>query len=210
MTNIPGFHGGMRPHPEALYFHIARDSVDAAKNESDEFRRKQLVATAIVFAAMCLEAFINQEYAVRVQELEEDFERVPLDTKWRALPLLLGATESFDRGKQPYQTFRTLVSVRNGLVHFKPAGQTRETGREYGRAYFGDVVEDVTTAGRYVECIAEMIRELNRLTNGKTDLPNFLKGDRYLSEVWASFTVAYESTSQQPAVGTKGSPEKDS
>lgn len=56
MTN-----GGMKPHPEALYYHIAVNSLRAAMGDSREFHRKQAVATTMVFAALCLEAFVNQQ-----------------------------------------------------------------------------------------------------------------------------------------------------
>jgi hypothetical protein len=53
----------MRPHPEALYFHIARRALDEIEQETDEFQLAQRVGTAIVFSALTLEAFINQQTA---------------------------------------------------------------------------------------------------------------------------------------------------
>lgn len=38
---------GMHPHPEALYYHVAGDAVASVGVEQDEFRRKELVATAL-------------------------------------------------------------------------------------------------------------------------------------------------------------------
>jgi hypothetical protein len=40
--------GGRHPHPEALYYHTAGDALDAAKAESDPFRKAELVSTCMV------------------------------------------------------------------------------------------------------------------------------------------------------------------
>jgi hypothetical protein len=112
-----------KPHPDALYFHIANGALTSAKAEKDELRLQQHVATAFVFSALCLEAFINQELARHSETskiLEED-DRLRLDLKWLLLPLLLGARGTFNTGTEPYQTFSQLLSLRNQrLVHFKP------------------------------------------------------------------------------------------
>lgn len=188
---------GMHPHPESLYYHIALDTLTAAKSETDEFRTKQLVCTSLVFSALCLEAFINQQFAEHsgTANILEDDDHLPLETKWLMLPLLLGASETFNKGKQPYQTFRELISLRNHrLVHFKPAKETRISGENYKKEYFGEVIGSLNMADKYVVCVAEMIRELSRLTNGKTVIPKFLDGEKYLSTIRTSATINYEIT----------------
>jgi len=101
------------------------------------------------------------------------------------LPLLLGAPQTFDRGKEPFQSFLELVRLRNRrLVHFKPHNEVHETDRvPHHSQYFGEVVKDSALAAKYMACIGDMILELSRLTGGTTDVPDFLKGARYLSTV---------------------------
>ncbi len=189
---------GMRPHPEALYYHVAQNAVKAARGEADEFRRKQAVATAMVFSALCLEAFINQEYMIHPEicKVLEDGDRLPLSTKWLLLPLLLGAEATFNKGASPFQTFQELVWNRNQrLVHFKPQQEMHQ------KIYFGDLVNDVTRAELYANCVGDMIRELNRISSGKTSLPPFLTGSEYLSEVWVDAVIPIEWRSEEPEPG---------
>ena len=54
----------MRAHPEALYFHIARRALANVEEETDEFQLAQRIGTAIVFSALTVEVFINQEFGL--------------------------------------------------------------------------------------------------------------------------------------------------
>lgn len=74
---------GSYPRPDALYHNISRDAIDLAKVESDGFKRRQLIATSLVFSALCLEVFINQEYAShpKIQGILEDNDHMPMETK---------------------------------------------------------------------------------------------------------------------------------
>jgi hypothetical protein len=183
--------GGMRPHPEALYYHIAKSASEKARLERDEFKRQQLVATALVFSALCLEAYINQELT---KTKVGDEEQISLEAKWLWLPLLLGNQLTFDRSKEPYQTFKKLVTLRNQrLVHFKPSTEIQTTEKQYSKRYFSDIIGDAKLAEKCVRCVEEMIHELNRLTNNATDIPKFLNGEKYTSEVWSESAVPYES-----------------
>lgn len=187
--------GGVHPHPEALYYHIALDAVTKADLTHDEFERKQHVASGLVFAALCLEAFINQQYAANAQtkKIFEENDKIPLELKWLMLPLLLRSASTFEKGSEPFQTFHSVVQTRNQrLVHFKPHRETQETDQECKSQYFGDLLMDVAYAKSCVDCIAKMIHELNRLTDGATELPNFLKGSKYLSSVWSNTTIPIE------------------
>src|SRR2546425_1604549 len=127
--------GGMHPHPEPLTYPFALNALHSAPPEADEFRRKQLIATTLVFAALCLEAFINQEYARHSEttKIIEDDQSLGLETKWLMLPLLLGQPATFDKATGPFQVFHNLVNTRNQrLVHFKPPrrSEERRVGKE--------------------------------------------------------------------------------
>lgn len=178
--------GGMKPHPESLYYHVAANALRVATAETREFHRKQAVVTAMVFAALCLEAFVNQE---------NEWERnVSLENKWRSIPGLLGASRGFNEQEDPFRTFVHLIRTRNDrLVHFKPEGETHLITDVADRRYFGDLVGDVDLAQRYVECVRAMITTLHQLTGGASPLPRFLDGEEYLSTIWASVTISYET-----------------
>jgi len=173
------------PHPEALYYHIARDTLQAAQKDSDEFQKAQLVTTSIIFSTLCLEAFINQEYEIhkKTKSLLDEDNRISHALKWLMLPLLLGYSKTFDKDKQPFQYFQELINIRNQrLVHFKPKKEIRQSGKDNKKEYFGGLVKNITKAEKYFICIEKMIKELNRLTKGKTSVPKFIQGDRYISK----------------------------
>jgi hypothetical protein len=192
-----------QPYPEILYYHIASDALESAKidyknmeqaqAESEKLERANVepigeepapgvpwfkmiehVTTSMVFSALCLEAFINQEYEEHLKnhELFNDLERLSLEAKWRFLPLLLGSSETFNTGTEPYQTFDDLIFTRNQrFVHFKPdmEGQPPRHSSKKRKEYWGKLVGDITLAEKYLKCVGQMIQELHRLTNGKTD-----------------------------------------
>jgi hypothetical protein len=135
--------GGRYPHPEALYYHTAGDALDAAKAESDPFRKAELVSTCMVFSALCLEAYINQAFHnfTETRKVMEHSDRMPLESKWLMLPLLMGASKTFDTGGPPYQTFNELVKTRNNrLVHFKLRSETDTSEKPLKKTYFSELV----------------------------------------------------------------------
>lgn len=187
--------GGRHPHPEALYYHTAGDALKAAKNEIDPFKKAEFVCTCMVFSALCLEAYINQAFHEfsETRKIIETNDRLSLETKWLILPLLMGEPKTFDTGGPPYQTFSDLVKTRNKrLVHFKPKSETDITGKPLEQTYFSEIVSDESLANEYWQCVSKMITELNRLTSGKTEIPNFIKkGARYISTVWVETEIKF-------------------
>ncbi|WPD21624.1 MAG: hypothetical protein SD837_15625 [Candidatus Electrothrix scaldis] len=120
----------MIPHSDAIYYHIAKKSLEKAKELSKEKvetigglhkEKMENVAVALVFSALCLEAFINQAYYNSTREELEKEPKKKIEDKWLSLPKLLGYSETFDIGKQPYQTFNELIYIRNNrMIHPKP------------------------------------------------------------------------------------------
>jgi hypothetical protein len=144
------------------------------------------VTMSMVFSALCLETFINQEYEEHLKdhELFEDLERLSLEAKWRLLPLLLGSSETFNTGAESYQTFDDMIFARNQpFVHFKPdkEGQPLRRSSKKHKEYWGNLATNIALAEKYLECVGQMIHELHRLTNGKTDATRVLQGGRYIS-----------------------------
>jgi hypothetical protein len=50
------------------------------------------------------------------------------------------------------------------------------------KEYWGNLVTNIVLAEKYLGCVGEMIQELHRLTNGKTDATRVLQGGRYISK----------------------------
>ena len=76
---------------------------------------------AVVLAVAALEAFINQTAAQRLGIWDDEEERQSLQTKWILVPRQITGGHTFDRGAEPYQSFRRLLRLRNDLVHPKAA-----------------------------------------------------------------------------------------
>jgi hypothetical protein len=208
--------GFTHPYPEILYYHIARDALDSAKIDYKDMKQAQAeyeklelaniepiteepapevpwfkmiehVTTSMVFSALCLETFINQEYEEHLKDHEifNDLERLSLQAKWRLLPFLLGSLETFNTGAEPYQTFDDMIFTRNQrFVHFKPDKERQPPRRssKKHKEYWGNLVTNIVLAEKYLGCVGEMIQELHRLTNGKTDATRVLQGGRYISK----------------------------
>ena len=104
-----------REHAAALYYHIAGDAIECAVKETDEFRLAEYVCTAMVFSALTLEAYINQQYASNSETAKLDLRRFEVREKWKMLPLLLGSKKTFDPGTMPFQTFHNPTSLRDAL-----------------------------------------------------------------------------------------------
>jgi hypothetical protein len=189
----------MRAHPEALYFHIARRVLDGIDDEGDEFQLAQRVGTAIVFSALTLEAFINQEFGLHseTQKIIRDEKGITLKTKWLLLPLLLRSEKSFETGGQPFQKFSELVALRNAIFHFNPTTPFDPHPKHPSKIFFSDLVKKVDIAKSCFNVVEEMIRKLHELTEGKTEIPHFLHGTEYLTTIWSDIKVLIEIEAPQ-------------
>jgi len=194
--------GGSEFLPLSVLYHSAKIALQKsedlgarpARDNTLEFEMKAARLYAIAFAAICSEAYINEEYTKHdaTRALFTEIEKVDARVKWLMLPRLLGHT-SFDRGAQPFQTYDELVKVRNNhLFHLKPAASgAGASGGNVPR--LPDITENPLLARRYVECVGDMIRELSRLTTGEVQVPDFLSGPPATRRVWASAATPFES-----------------
>lgn len=182
--------GYTRPHPEALYYHIALDSLARAQAIDDRWLRAQAIAQALIFSALCLEAYANQ----RLEDLGlGHYESLPLEKKWRRLPRLAGASGRFNESQMPFKGFKELVGLRNRrLVHFHPNEEILHGAAQPGRIYHSDIFQDIDLAARAVESMTDMIKEYRRIARPNEQAPDFLAGAKYTSFVAASSTVALE------------------
>ena len=85
-------------------------------------------SAAIFFGVSAIEARINENIAASIaleddqsgiwSELEKEHRRSPLSKKWNAVSEI-GGGEPWSAGREPFQSFVTVCSLRNELVHYK-------------------------------------------------------------------------------------------
>jgi len=113
---------------ESIFLWIAREAVETAEQREPEMKgsvdahtnMQHSSITAMIMSAMAAEAFIN---AMAEENLSRSIwkavEQLNAVEKWIVVTKLITDKE-WDRGKQPFQDFATLLKLRNGLTHYKP------------------------------------------------------------------------------------------
>jgi hypothetical protein len=135
----------------------------------------EAVITVHTMAAATLEAHINEHAAERLGGKEaEYFDRLPLEAKWLFLPKMLGKSDGFDAGAQPFQGFANLVKTRNQLLHHKPRRERWKEGQHPDFLFkLGLTVE---SADASVASAAAMVRKLSAIFSVR--VPYWLDDDR--------------------------------
>jgi len=130
------------------------------------------VATVHLLSVACLEAHINIKAERSLTRYHfAEFDKLSLTGKWLFYPKLMGA-KPFDPGREPFQSLRRLVGIRNVLVHYK---ERREGWRGYEVPRFIDSLGLTKTDADHSLGTAErMIRELSALQREPT--PRWLAG----------------------------------
>lgn len=116
------------------FYNIARESYHNARQGSNIHRQNDALV-AIIFAALSLEAFINELGVIAMEAKASGHGEGFLDqlinaidesqgTKRTTQEKFMMASEAlsnkFDKGKNPYQDFADLFRLRDCLVHLKP------------------------------------------------------------------------------------------
>lgn len=115
------------------FYDIAKESYDKAQKGSVIHRQNDALV-AIVFAALSLEAFINELGALankaKASGCEEDFldglinaideSQGSKKTRDKFMMASVALSNKFDKGVFPYQDFADLFELRDCLVHLKP------------------------------------------------------------------------------------------
>lgn len=150
---------------ESIFLQIARDAVeDAEHNEvelkmtgsySAEFQMQRRAIAAIVILVQALEAFINVQASKRLSSaIAESVDRLSVISKWLVVTKTVSGTE-WDKGRQPFQDFESLVRTRNALVHYKPKfTEVKQPVDAYFHTKFTG-----TLARRYFDASCEMIKD---------------------------------------------------
>ena len=99
-----------------------------AKQENENKGKKELIysAIAIILAVSSLEAYINRfgidflhiETSNNKIKIWKELEWMSLEDKWIVFPKILTG-KTFNKGENPYQTFKEIVNIRNFIVHYK-------------------------------------------------------------------------------------------
>ena len=107
-------------------------------------------ASAVVFGAMCLEAFIYDYAATYFSDtyVRRYLDKLDLKAKWVVIPKLVTG-KKFPTGSKAFQNLHRLVSERNLLVHHKSKPSKK------------NLVEVVTMAAEYKDKIAKTRTKLN-------------------------------------------------
>ncbi|MGO9112504.1 MAG: hypothetical protein ACLP9L_25010 [Thermoguttaceae bacterium] len=125
------------------------------------------IAIVHLLCTNCLEATIN---AIGKDLLNgsmfEEFDKLSLTGKWLFLPKIRGL-KGFDAGKEPFQSFKRMVSFRNVLTHYRPK---KEDGPAFAVPMFlaslGLTVKDAENS---VKVTRKMVGDIHKQLNREMD-----------------------------------------
>jgi hypothetical protein len=108
------------------YFRCIQDRETGKVFVTDDNNYSDNALDALILSVTALEAFINEVTLgptammlnKKMEIIGEWVGKLDVRTKYHVVPYLLWGN-TFNRGSQPYQDFRTLVNIRNELVHYK-------------------------------------------------------------------------------------------
>lgn len=83
----------------------------------DKRRETSWACSSIISSAIGCEAYINEFMMERIDEWES-LEKLGPKNKWIIVAKMITG-KTFDKGKEPFQSFSKLIRLRNDLVHFK-------------------------------------------------------------------------------------------
>ncbi len=166
----------------SLYFDICRVShQDFEKHNAEFFRkieephtlefldlgnllhlgeiRRRCWVEAVIFGALCLEAFIYDYAATHLSDTytKHYLDKIELKSKWVIIPKL-ATGQDFPTGNQAFEHLRRLVYERNQLVHAKskPMPNNDEELKSLAKAYNKTDLEALNPYQTVVEVLTEL------------------------------------------------------
>ncbi len=103
---------------------------DAAATEDNAKRRRYFNTACIVFAAGAIEAVLNERISLEAKLFDSGPKRsfykalaaaqrsIALKDKWNLFVSVRGG-HHWDSSKEPYQSYDTIITIRNELLHYK-------------------------------------------------------------------------------------------
>jgi len=124
-------------------------------------REQKHQAGAIIFGAMCLEAFIYDYAAHNFSDtyVKKYLDKLNLKAKWVIIPKLVTGKD-FPTDSQAFQGLQKLIEERNKLVHHKSQPEKSDEERE----------ERLKKLKKKSERLQKLIKERNELVNHKSQL----------------------------------------
>ncbi|WP_322406324.1 hypothetical protein U0358_11185 [Idiomarina sp. PL1-037] len=119
-------------HPFSVEFLAGCRKFSDLAEETEDGQEVMIYTTSCIVNAVCfMEAKLNEEVAIaricfdedpderkRWDEVKEGERRYSVPQKWNQVAALTGGCR-WNSGEEPFQSFETISSLRNELVHFK-------------------------------------------------------------------------------------------
>jgi hypothetical protein len=171
-----------------LYFDICKDSYQEFKKYDDKFKtefglggvlsgnvhslvvvkqRSEHWAKAIVFGALCLEAFIYDYAAHNFSDTyaRKYLDKLDLRSKWVVIPKLVTG-KKFPKERQVFEHLGELIEARNELVHAK-SRRMPSNDKEWERLIESYKNKKVFAKLNPYETIIEILTELRNLDDAE-------------------------------------------
>ena len=154
---------------------VLSDFDETKKGLRADIDRFTLATTSVdIFTVMTLEAHINAIAYSRFSRTTRDyFDRLSLEGKWFFAPQLIGLGQVFDKGKEPFQSFKAVIERRNGVVHTKGDGRVVIVSDKAAPDDY--MAEKFTQAKSALRAARSMVAELAKALN--IAAPAWVKGD---------------------------------
>jgi len=125
---------------------------------------EQSHAIVIVFAAMCLEAFIYDyaAYNFSGKFVKNYIDKLDLESKWVVIPQLVTG-KRFDTDSEAFELLVKLVRYRNKLVHAKSKSRPTYDGLKKSTEGKTCGEDRLTMVKNSCKAIKELLRELDKL-----------------------------------------------
>lgn len=128
-----------------------------------ESERDKYSVISIVFAAMCLEAFIYDYAASATSDsyVKKYLDKLDLVSKWIVIPRIITGKE-IPRGSKALQMLSKLVAARNSLIHFKSKSSTWDDYFERSEEERqSKIVEDTRNSYPTIGMLMEELRKID-------------------------------------------------
>jgi len=101
-----------------VFINLVNENLELARNEKYlEIRRRRIISV-VVFAAACIESFINEYAQEHLSNEWESIDRLSLSDKWLVVIKLLNKKE-LSRKAELFKDIVWLKNFRNYLIHYK-------------------------------------------------------------------------------------------
>lgn len=162
----------MRTPLEPTLYRLAMDHASHIRDPDADDLDHSLQAT--ILSVACLEAFINWVGMSAFGNEWDDYEagksqnrkrhRPTLEDKWVEVTRKHTSGQTFVRGRQPFQGFKRLVSLRDYILHYK-AGFIEPVPTPKGNVTEARAHIDHQSAQRATDVMKLMLLEFHRLSN---------------------------------------------